>query len=125
MNVVLWILQGLLAAAFLFSGARKLSQTREQALAEGAYVKLYPEWTRRMIAILEIAAAVGLVLPAVTGIAPVLLPIAAAGLVLLMAGAAATHLRIGGDDRRIVPVNLVLLALAAVVAWGRFGPYSI
>jgi uncharacterized membrane protein YphA (DoxX/SURF4 family) len=123
-NVVLWILQGLLAVAFLYSGFRKVTQSREAAEAEMAWVKVYPAWARPAIGALEMVAAVGLILPAATGIAPILTPLAATGLVLLMAGAALTHLRIGGDDRKIIPVNLVLLVLAAVVAWGRFGPYS-
>jgi hypothetical protein len=56
------------------------------------------------------------------GIAPVLVPLAAVGLVLLMVGAAITHVR--RKELPLVAVNVVLLALAAVVAWGRFGPFS-
>jgi uncharacterized membrane protein len=121
-NVALWVLQGLLAFAFLFTGARKVMG---RGADEERWVKLYPSGTRRAIGALEIAAAVGLILPAVTGIAPVLVGFAALGLAVLMAGAALTHARIGGDDRRIIPVNLVLLVLAAAVAWGRLGPYPL
>jgi uncharacterized membrane protein YoaK (UPF0700 family) len=69
-----------------------------------------------------VLAAIGLILPAALDVVPVLVPLAAVGLIALMAGAALTHGR-----RREIPmiaINLVLLALAAVVAWGRFGPYS-
>jgi hypothetical protein len=86
-------------------------------------VKLYPGWGVKAIGAAEVAAAAGLILPAVTGVAPILVPIAAIGLVLLMVGAAITHLRVGASDYKIIPVNLALLALAAVVAWGRLGPY--
>ena len=77
----------------------------------------------KMIGVLELLAAAGLILPAALGVAPVLVPLAATGLVLLMVSAAITHAR-----RRELPMvagNLVLLALAVVVAWGRFGPYSL
>jgi DoxX-like family len=56
------------------------------------------------------------------GIAPWLTPLAAVGLVLLMMAAAVTHLRLG--EAQVIVVNAVLLILAAVVAWARFGPYS-
>jgi hypothetical protein len=66
---------------------------------------------------LEVLAAVGLILPAVLGIVPVLVPLAAVGLVLLMVGAAVTHAR-RGESRAIV-TNVVLVVLASMVAWGR------
>ena len=123
MNAVLWVLQGLLAAAFLASGAMKLAGSREKAAEQMAWVKLYPGWGVKAIGAAEVAGALGLILPALTGIAPVLTPLAAIGLALLMVGAVITHLRVGASDYKIIPVNLVLLALAAVVAWGRLGPY--
>ncbi|MBL7253357.1 DoxX family protein [Actinoplanes sp. LDG1-01] len=64
-----------------------------------------------------VLAAVGLVLPAALDIVPVLVPLAAVGLVLLMAGAAIVHLR-RGESKPII-VNLLFLALAATVAIGR------
>ena len=67
-------------------------------------------------------AAVGLILPAVLDIVPVLVPLAALGLVLLMVGAIVTHTR--RKENPMVVVNLVLLALAAFVVVGRFGPES-
>jgi DoxX-like family len=65
---------------------------------------------------------VGLILPAALGIAPVLVPLAAVGLVVLMAGAIITHLR--RHQAQPIVVNLALIALAVLVAWGRFGPQS-
>ncbi|WP_344404738.1 DoxX family protein [Dactylosporangium fulvum] len=67
-------------------------------------------------------AAIGLVLPAVLGIAPVLVPLAAVGLVLLMIGAIVTHLR--RHEAKPILANVAYLALAVFVAWGRFGPHS-
>jgi uncharacterized membrane protein YoaK (UPF0700 family) len=87
------------------------------------------EWTAdfsgntvKLIGGLEILAAIGLILPAVVDIVPVLVPLAAVGLVLIMAGAAITHAR--RKEPPMIAVNLVLLVLAALVVWGRFGPYS-
>jgi uncharacterized membrane protein YqjE len=76
----------------------------------------------KLIGLLEVLAAIGLILPMVPGIAPVFVPLAAVSLVLLMIGAAITHtLRKENQDGAM---NVVLLILSAVVAWGRFGPYS-
>jgi uncharacterized membrane protein YfcA len=65
--------------------------------------------------------AIGLVLPAALNIAPVLVPLAAAGLAVVVIGAMITHAR--RRETPMIAVNLVLLVLAAVVVWGRFGPY--
>jgi uncharacterized membrane protein YphA (DoxX/SURF4 family) len=123
MNVFLWVLAGVLAALFLGSGALKLARTKEQLASSGlGWVEQFPEGAIKLIGVLEVAGAVGLILPAALKIAPVLTPLAAVGLVLVMAGAAVTHAR-----RREIPnaaVPIVLGVLAAVVAWGRFGPYS-
>ena len=62
------------------------------------------------------------VLPAAVHIAPILVPLAAIGLVLVMVGAAVVHTR--RNEPMNVAVNVVLIALAVFVAWGRFGPYS-
>ena len=66
---------------------------------------------------------IGLILPGALKIAPVLVPLAAVGLVLIMIGAAVTHAR--RRESPMVVFNLILLVLAAIVAWGRFGPYTI
>ena len=71
----------------------------------------------------EVLGAVGLILPAVTGIAPVLVPVAATGLVIVSVLAAVMHLRRGDGVASIVPL-IVLGLLAAFVAWGRFGAYA-
>ncbi|MET0233035.1 MAG: DoxX family protein [Kibdelosporangium sp.] len=122
MNVILWIVAGLLAVAFLASGVMKLSQPKEKLVASstGAALGDFGAGTIKGIGALEVLAAAGLILPAVLGIAPVLVPLAAIGLVLLMIGAIITHLR--RHETQAVVVCLVLLALAGFVVWGRFGP---
>ncbi|MFV2017815.1 DoxX family protein [Micromonospora sp. LOL_023] len=123
MNIVLWVLAGLLAVTFLAAGLMKVSQPREKLVEKGmGFAADLPMGLVRTIGVLEILAAIGLILPAVTGIAPVFVPLAALGLVLMMIGAAIVHFR-RTEYQSIVP-NVVLLVLAAVVAWGRFGPYA-
>ena len=123
MNVVLWIIAGLLAAAFLAAGLMKVAQPKEKIVASGmGWAEAFSPGMVKLIGVLEIAAAVGLILPALLDIAPVLVPLAALGLVLLMLGAIVTHARRG--ETQMAVVNVVLLVLAAVVAWGRFGPES-
>ena len=123
MNVVLWIGAGVLAAVFLVSGGMKLSQPKGKLAASSLrWTDDYSAGTVKLIGALEVLAAVGLVLPALVGIAVVLVPLAAVGLVLLMIGAVITHGR--RKESQMILVNLVLLVLAAAVVWGRFGPYS-
>jgi uncharacterized membrane protein YphA (DoxX/SURF4 family) len=123
MNVVLWIIAGLLAAGFGAAGLMKLTQPRQKLAASGmAWAEDFSAGTVRTIGGLELLAALGLILPAALDIAPVLVPIAALGLVLVMIGAAVTHAR--RKEPQGIAINAVLLVLAAVVVWGRFGPYA-
>ena len=123
MNVALWIVAGLLAVGSVASGVKKLIQPKEKLAASGwGWVEDFTAGTVKAIGTLEILAAVGLILPAALGIVPVLVPLAAIGLVLLMAGAIITHVR--RHEAQALVVNLAVLALAALVAWGRFGPQS-
>jgi uncharacterized membrane protein YphA (DoxX/SURF4 family) len=124
LNIALWIITGLLAVGFLAGGAIKLSMPKEKLAAApgGGWVEDSSSGTVKAIGALEVLAAVGLILPAVIDIAPVLVPLAAVGLVLMMVGASITHLR--RHEAQGIVVNLALLALAVLVAWGRFGPQS-
>jgi uncharacterized membrane protein YphA (DoxX/SURF4 family) len=124
MNITLWIIAGLLAVAFLASGAVKLLLPKEKlvATAAGGWAGDFSAGTVKAIGALEVLAAVGLVLPAVLGVAPVLVPLAAVGLVVLMVGAMITHLR--RHETKAIVANLAYLALAGFVAWSRFGPQS-
>jgi uncharacterized membrane protein YphA (DoxX/SURF4 family) len=123
MNVALWIIAGLLAAVFAAAGLMKLAQPKEKLVASGlGWAEDFSAGTVKAIGALEVLAAVGLILPAVLDIVPVLVPLAALGLVLLMAGAILTHAR--RKENQMIVVNLVLLALAAAVVVGRFGPES-
>ena len=118
MGIALWVSQGLLAAAFLASGATKLSQPKEKLLENMAWVEDFSQGAVRIIGALEVLGALGIVVPALTGILPWLTPLAALGLVLTMIGAALTHLR--RAEYGPIAVIAVLLILAAFVAYGRY-----
>jgi uncharacterized membrane protein YphA (DoxX/SURF4 family) len=118
MGIALWVVQVLLAAAFLVSGATKLSQPKEKLVKKWAWVEDFSQPTVRIIGTLEVLGAIGIVLPALTGILPWLTPLAALGLVMTMIGAALTHLR--RSEYSVITVPAVLLILAAFVAYGRF-----
>jgi uncharacterized membrane protein YphA (DoxX/SURF4 family) len=123
MNVVLWVIAVLLAAAFLGAGAMKLLQSKEKLAASGmAWTEDFSAGQIKTIGALELLGAAGLILPAVLDVLPILVPIAAAGLAVTMAGAVVVHAR-RGENQGIVPAA-VLLVLSVVVAWGRFGPYA-
>jgi DoxX-like family len=124
LNLGLWIAAGLLAAVLLVSSA-KLFVPKEKLAAMGAatrWVEDFSPGALKAIGALELLAAAGLILPAAFDIAPALVPLAATGAVLLFAGAVITRLRRG--EKVTIVGDLVYLALAAFVAWGRFGPES-
>ena len=123
MNVFLWVLQIVLAAMFAMAGVMKLTQPKEKLVANLPWVEDFSAGTVRFVAAVELLAAIGLVLPAATGIAPILTPLAASGLAVLMLLAANTHRRRG--EPTAIAFNAALLVVAVVVAWGRFGPYSL
>jgi uncharacterized membrane protein YphA (DoxX/SURF4 family) len=123
MSVIVWVLQILLALAFLAAGIIKVTQPRQRLAATMGWVEDFSDPGVRAIGALELLGALGLLLPALTGMATMLVPLAAVGLALLMVGAAATHRRRG--ELPMIGVNAVLLVLAVVVAWARFGPYSL
>ncbi len=78
--------------------------------------------TVRFIGVMELLAAIGLILAAVTGVAVFLTPLAATGLVVMMLLAVLTHIR--RCEPGAIVFTAVLMLAAAFVAWGRFGPYS-
>jgi uncharacterized membrane protein len=121
MNTALWIIQVLLAAAFGMAGVLKSTQGRKLK-DKMPWVADFSDRTVRFIGVMELLGAIGLVLPAATGIATWLTPLAATGLVVVMVLAILTHLR--RKEPQVTPVNLALGLLAAFVVWQRFGPHS-
>ena len=115
---ILWGVQGLLAALFLFAGGMKLVMPIE--MMKGP-VEL-PGLLLRFIGVVEVLGAIGLILPELLKIKRILTPLAAAGLVIIMTGATVITL-IGGDVAPAV-VPFVVGVLAATVAYGRWQPAS-
>ncbi len=123
MNVVVWILTGVLAAAFLLAGVMKLTKSQSELVQSGqGWAGDFAPGVVRLIGVLEVLAAVGLILPGAFSVATWLVPAAAIGLSVLMVGAVITHLRRGEYPNAVV--NLVLLAVAVFVAIERIGPES-
>jgi uncharacterized membrane protein YphA (DoxX/SURF4 family) len=120
MNVVLWVLQILLAMAFAAAGTAKLTQPRDRLRQSMPFVEDFSDQAVKLIGVAEVLGAIGLILPAAIGIATWLTPIAAACLAVVMVLATLTHIR----RRESVGPTVVLFALAAFVAIERFGPQS-
>src|ERR687895_1507248 len=95
MNLALWIVAGLLAVVFLIASAKLFVPKEKMAgmSASSRWVEDFSPGALKAIAALELLAAVGLILPAALDIAPVLVPLAALGLVMLMVGAVITRIR--------------------------------
>ncbi|WP_433476466.1 DoxX family protein [Spirillospora sp. CA-142024] len=123
MNLLLWILQAALAALFAAAGAMTIAQPKDKLEPKLPWTTDFAAGTIRFIGLAELAGALGLILPAATGLTPILTPLAATGLALLMALAALTHLR--RKELTAIALNTVLLIAAAVITWGRFGPYAL
>lgn len=120
MNITLWIAQGLLALVYLGAGGLKVVRPRERLVATGNldWMKDTSDAGVKAVGVVEILGALGVVLPWLTGVAPVLTPVAAVGLVIVQIGALRVHLV--RHERRPLPANVLLLLLAAFVAAGRF-----
>lgn len=119
MHIALWIAQGLLAAMFLLAGFMKLTTPKSQLVEKlGDWVATMPGESLKLIGLLEILGAIGLILPMLLGVAPILTPLAAAGILLTMIGAMILHANRKEYDK--MGMNAILLALAVFVVLGRF-----
>lgn len=119
MTIAIWIVSGLLALSYLTAGVMKALLPAERVAKNFPWSETVGLRATRVIGVLEFLGGVGLILPPLTGIAPILAAFAAVGLALVQAGAIATHIR--RHERFIV--NIALLLLAAFVAVGRFLGY--
>jgi putative oxidoreductase len=117
LHIALWVAQVLLAAAFGMGGVMKSTQPIAELAAKLVWPGVVPEALVRFIGISELAAAIGLVLPAATRIRPGLTPLAALGLIVVMTLAAGFHVLRG--EFTALPINFGFAALAGFVAWGR------
>jgi uncharacterized membrane protein len=123
MSALLWVLQIVLALAFLPLGVLKVRRSRAQLMRVAPWVEDFPEAVVTTIGVLEILGALGVVLPGVLGVWPVLVPVAATGLAILMIGAIVELLTRREIDQISAPAALLVGATA--VAIGRFGPWPL
>lgn len=112
MLIAFWIVAGLTALVFFAAGAMKIARPKEKLIESGmAWAEDFSQPVVRLIGAAEVLGALGIVLPMLTGIAPILSPIAAVCLAVLMTGATVVHIR-----RHEPPVSLALFVLAAASA---------
>ncbi len=117
-TIGLWVAQALLAAMFLMAGVTKLMSGSAELVAMGmGWAENAPFFLIKFIGLAEVAGGLGVILPAATRIMPHLTKWAAAGLCVIMVLAAGVHIVRG--EFEVVPVNVILFALAAFVIWGR------
>ncbi|MFC8600681.1 DoxX family protein [Isoptericola sp. NPDC057191] len=118
MNVGLWVAAGLLALLYLAVGVGKLTRSRDRLRSAMGWVEDFPGVVVRFIGLMEIAGALGLVLPQATGVLHWLTPVAATCLAVLQALAIGVHVR--RRELGQLWINVLLLLAAAFVAVGRF-----
>ena len=120
LNLALWIVQGLLAALFLFAGSTKLIVPIDVLMSMGSPNQIVlPGWFIRFIGVAEVLGAIGLILPRLVHIRPRLTPLAATGLVIIMIGA--TSLTWVADGPAPASFPMVVGLLAGFVTYGRSG----
>lgn len=130
MGSMLWIAAGILAVSMLITGVAKATRTKEQLYGSGiahyvsgmTYIGAFPSWLIRSLGVVEVLSAVILILPGIFGIVPVLVPITATCLVVVLIGAVGIHARRWEIGRLWVPGGLLILAI--FIAVGRFGPMA-
>lgn len=120
MNIALWIVASLFGFAYIGGGIIKISMSHEKYAAKNQWAQDFSPAKVRIMGMIEILGGVGLIVPGLLDVAPVLVPVAASGLALYMAGAVTERVRRGEWSHLLG--DLVFLSAMLFVAWGRFGP---
>lgn len=121
MDTALWILAGLLALLFGSGAIAQLALTKDRYRALGPGQHWVDDFTAeqiKAIGSIKLLGVAGLILPGLVGVLPVLTPLAASGLMLVMAGAATTRFR--RQEWHLMPVDVAFMSACAFLAWGRF-----
>jgi hypothetical protein len=113
LNASLWIAQGFVGSVLALAGAVKVVVAREALAKRMHWAATWPRWRIKLLGLAELAGAVGLVAPQATRIAPVLTPIAASCVAVLMVGAARTHQRLGEKFLPAAAIGALCLGIAA------------
>ena len=117
LNIMLWVLQVLLACFFVMVGYSHALMPFDQIAQQATWMNDVPRWLSLFIGYAEIAGVLGLIIPAATRIAPWLTPLAALGLATIMILAILFHLVRG--EGSVVGFPTMMAAFALFVAWGR------
>lgn len=117
MDVIIWIASGFLALAYIAAGTIKTFRPKER-LTNLPWTQEYSAATVKFIGVAELLGGIGVILPWLTGTAPILTPIAAVGLVIIQVLAGIHHIR--HHEAKSLPINIVLLLISAFVAATRF-----
>lgn len=118
MQIVLWIAQVFLALLFAGAGSAKAMTPLSELAQSLPYTTDLPGWLVRFIGVSEMAGAIGLIVPALARVMPMLTPLAGVGLCVVMV--LATFFHLFRSEFSAVPMTIVLGAVAAFVAWGRW-----
>jgi putative oxidoreductase len=122
MNTALWIAQSLLAAMYGMAGIMKMFQTA-RAKEQLPWAKNRSDQFVRFVGTSELLGALGLILPALTGVLPWLTPLAAIGLLVIQLLAIFTE-HLPKKEYNVIPVNVVLIAISVFIAIGRWAFFS-
>lgn len=123
MNTVLWGIQGLLASFFLMPGFGKICNSKQKHIEDGHLKPGASVTPIRVLGVLELLGCVGIIVPWLTGIVPILTPVTAVCFCLVMIARIVIHMQ--KKEYKMLPMLLLVLALAAVVAWYRFGAVTV
>lgn len=117
MEIALWIVSGITALLYIVAGSTKAFTPKPKLAERMPWSVDMSARTVKFIGLVEILGAIGLIVPVLTGIAPILTPIAAIGLVVIQVLSIILHVR--RSEQKVLPFNVVLLVLAAFIAVGR------
>ncbi|MER6973153.1 DoxX family protein [Nocardioides sp. NPDC000445] len=118
MNIALWIVAGVFAFGYIAGGIVKQTMPYEKYAAKLGWPEDFTPANVRFMGVVEVLGGIGLVLPGLVSVAPILVPVAASGMALYMAGAITERIR-RGEYKELVG-DLVFLAAMIFIAWGRF-----
>ncbi len=123
LNITLWAVQSLMAIIFVMAGANKLFQPIAQLSQMLPWVTTVSEGLVRFIGISELSGGLGLLLPSILKIKPVLTPVAAIGLTIIMILAMVFH--VSQSQAAVIGVNFIFMALLLFIVWGRYNKLPI
>jgi len=118
MNIILWIIQGLLSAFFIMPGYGKISASKDQHVADGHLKPNESIIPIRILGVLELLGCIGIIVPWLSSITPILTPIAAASFCIIMTAAMFVHIK--KKEYKMLPMLIIVFILSAVVAYFRF-----